>query len=820
MATYTVKKGDTLSQIALNYSTTIDELVRLNNLTDPDYIVVGQVLTVSGAAAKAPKSTSSQAAIKAFGLQSNTDRTMYATWVWSKTNTESYQVQWSYDTGNGVWFIGNDSTTTYKQSVYDAPSNAVRVKFVVKPIAKKRTVRNKQTAYWTAKWSTAKTYNFSDNPPKNVSSAPNVDIGTKYKLTAKLMNIGDVLADQIEFQVIKSNTTVYKTGKAKITTDSATFSTTVAAGFEYKVRCRPYRSTTKEYGGWGPYSENVNTIPYAPTSFTVCRASSETSVYLEWNPVTSAETYEIEYTTKIEYFDGSDQTTTQNNIDYTHYEKTGLESGLEYFFRVRAVNTKGSSAWSPISSVIVGKTPAAPTTWSSTTTAVSGESLKLYWVHNAEDNSSQTKAELELYIGGEKEVYEITNTTEEGEKDKTSVYEIDTSAYTEGVKIEWRVRTAGITGTYGDWSIQRTVDIYAPATLELDMTDYEGNSINVLESFPLNIYGHTEPVSQTPTGYHISIVANDTYETVDQVGNPIVVNAGDSVYSRYFDVSEDLDVTISAGDVNLDNNVNYSVICTVSMNSGLSAEAILDFTVAWSDEVLEPDAEIGIDMETYTAMIRPYCMDEEGNLVEDVLLSVYRREFDGKLTEIESDIDNLSNTFVTDPHPALDYARYRVVATSTKTGAVSYYDVPGYPVDEKAVIIQWDEQWSNFDTFNEDASEDPSWGGSLLKLPYNIDVADTNSPDVVLVKYIGREHPVSYYGTHLGFTSTWNVTIQKDDEETLYALRRLSNWMGDVYVREPSGTGYWANVKVSFSQKHRELTIPVTLTISRVEGGA
>jgi hypothetical protein len=64
------------------------------------------------------------------------------------------------------------------------------------------------------------------------------------------------------------------------------------------------------------------------------------------------------------------------------------------------------------------------------------------------------------------------------------------------------------------------------------------------------------------------------------------------------------------------------------------------------------------------------------------------------------------------------------------------------------------------------------------------------------------------------------MVIPKSDKETLYALRRLSNWMGNVYVREPSGSGYWANIKVSFSQKHRDLVIPVTLNVSRVEGGA
>ena len=65
-----------------------------------------------------------------------------------------------------------------------------------------------------------------------------------------------------------------------------------------------------------------------------------------------------------------------------------------------------------------------------------------------------------------------------------------------------------------------------------------------------------------------------------------------------------------------------------------------------------------------------------------------------------------------------------------------------------------------------------------------------------------------------------SVDIDKADEETLYALRRLKTWMGDVYVREPSGSGYWAYITVSFSQVHREMVIPVTIDITRVEGGA
>ncbi|HJH87974.1 MAG TPA: hypothetical protein OIM52_00010 [Fusicatenibacter saccharivorans] len=79
---------------------------------------------------------------------------------------------------------------------------------------------------------------------------------------------------------------------------------------------------------------------------------------------------------------------------------------------------------------------------------------------------------------------------------------------------------------------------------------------------------------------------------------------------------------------------------------------------------------------------------------------------------------------------------------------------------------------------------------------------------------------MSYYGTQLGETASWKVEIEKSDADTLYALRRLAIWMGDVYVREPSGSGYWGKTfPFSFSQTHKVLTIPVTLDITRVEGG-
>ena len=242
--------------------------------------------------------------------------------------------------------------------------------------------------------------------------------------------------------------------------------------------------------------------------------------------------------------------------------------------------------------------------------------------------------------------------------------------------------------------------------------------------------------------------------------------------------------------------------------------------MAWDDFVCTPNAEIGIDKNTYSAVIRPYCIYDDGTLIDNVTLAVYRRTADGSFVEIAKDLINIESAYVVDPHPALDYARYRIVATDKLTGSISYYDPPGYPVRGIAAVLQWDEKWTDFHVDENGISDDPKfYVGSMLMLPYNIDISENPNKDVVKVEYIGRKYPVSYYGTQLGYSATWNMDVPKSDKETIYALRRLANWMGDVYVREPSGTGYWASVGVTMNVDHCKLVVPVSLNITRVEGG-
>ena len=818
--TYTVKKGDTLSKIAREYGTTVNAIAKLNpDIKDVNKIYIGQKIVISGEAATTPSNPTSKPIVTHFGLLANSDREVYAAWTWDKHNTtDHYEYVWYYSWGVGV-AVQSKGQADQCYCSFTAPEHATHVTFVVRPIAKtKKDSKGNEVAQWTAGESTKKTYWFSENPPKKPPE-PDVEITEDGKLTATLDGLQDLNAESIEFHVYQDNAHLVASDTVKIVTYHAAFTCSVEPGHDYKVQCRSWRGEL--CSDWSGYSDNYDTAPAAPSGITVCRATSATSVHLEWGAVSNADGYDILYSTDRAYLESSNQTSSASS-ETNSYDLGGLESGKEYFFKVRATNGKGRSPWTNIVSVIIGKKPEPPTTWSSTSTAIAGEDLILYWVHNSADGSKWKNAIVELDIDGD--VTEITKSNDvfgnDEEEDKTGEHLFDTTSYVEGTKLLWRVKTCGITEEYSDWSMQREVNIYGRPTLAMNVTDVAGNLLESLTQFPFKVTCHAGPSTQTAIGYHLSVISNSSYETVDNIGNRKIVSANSAVYSRYFDATGDLDVTLSANDLDLENNVTYTVNCIVTMDSGLNAESKWNFTVAWEDLIYEPNAEVSIDSSVYSAQIRPYCRDGEDNLIENVTLSVYRREINGKFVEIGSGIENNAYTYVVDPHPTLDYARYRIVAIDKLTGSVSYCDLAGIPVDMPAIVIQWDEQWKDFDyTVESEYLEAPTFVGSMLKLPYNVDVSNNYKADVALVNYIGREHPVSYYGTQLGETATWNTEIPAYDKATLYGLRRLAAWTGDVYVREPSGTGYWANVNVSFSQTHCKVTIPITIEVTRVEGG-
>ncbi|NQM55268.1 LysM peptidoglycan-binding domain-containing protein [Streptococcus suis] len=117
--TYTVKSGDTLSEIALTYNTTVEKLAEQNKITNPDFIHVGQAIELGEVTKVA---TSTQPA-----QETETATTPETTSYSSNLSAEDAAAkEWiaqkesggSYDAQNGIYIGRYQLTNTYLNGDY------------------------------------------------------------------------------------------------------------------------------------------------------------------------------------------------------------------------------------------------------------------------------------------------------------------------------------------------------------------------------------------------------------------------------------------------------------------------------------------------------------------------------------------------------------------------------------------------------------------------------------------------------------------------------------------------------------------------------
>lgn len=987
-----------------------------------------------------------------WSTEPGSDRTFLCTWNWDRGNTKEFEVHWYYTvkapSGNEINLTGtrHNVDQSLHQDTFTVPTNALWVGIDILPRSETYNNNGVEVSHWGANWANKRVYvgdNFTPDAPDTLS--PEIDKDNPNNLIVKISGIHDsennTYVEQVEFQILKIENSgtesekmvVAKTEKTNVSSYGTTkLTTTIEDGFAYVLRAR-YLARYASAGQWSNYSEVIYAPPLAP-KFTEIRAESLNSVYLGWERSSNSIKYEIQYTTDKKFFDSGisiPSTMTEDNRDNILID--GLSADI-YYFRIRAITEQETkSSWSDIKKIGVGTQADPPTTWTMKSVLYLGESntVRLYWIHNSKDNSHETTAAVYLFIKGEGIEDSIVETVHKEEDpmkpyDPTSYYDFDISSYPEGTTIEWYVATSGAVAGYGDMSVGRKLTIYKKPELSLSFRNVPENgyesSTAIITEFPITFVASiASSGAQKPIGYSIVISSKESYEITDGYGRKKIVNAGDVVFNRYVNYNESLEMDISANEISINSEKEYTLSVTVSMSSGLTDTKTADFKCRFPNVEYTIDAQVGVDRDTLSASINMYAMighfdiligdtvlgkyarydedehaiyikpsikptkheksiqihgdtvdvyseyplmidapnwdsdaeltlasyihfiidtvmkpsagiadlflfavdrvlyncvkkdidgvstwditeygadtyynsvaeiindpsrysnilshrvptpelldatgrdnvyglwvyrnfrlitdiqdpdeliviklfdirSESYSVIKDLItppineypectLDLYRINDDGTFTTIIENVQNGETNFVTDPHPHLNFAQYRVVAKDSKTGAQRYYDTPPYPVKCTDIIIQWDETYTNSENTSTDMGVTNTVNGTMLRLPYNIDISENTDVESNLVKYVGRKNPVAYYGTHVGYTASWSTDIPKSDTKTLSLLRKLQVYMGNVYVREPSGTGYWAKIKVSFSRNHNELVIPVSLDITRVEGG-
>lgn len=835
--------------------------------------------------AKKPGSSAKVGNLK-IDYQTGSTGELVATWTWNYSHTKEFNCKWEYHVGtkaNGktIWFSASASTTdaSHKNSLYSPPENAKGVRFSVKPISTTYKKNNKDTNYWTISSYTKATFKLKtevvklkfDTPP-----TPSVSLSAD-RLTVSIANY-ETNSDpslsasaKIHFELSYINIVGMKGIDSSLSLGHSNAVFEVLPNQSVQVRCKaiPYDTALYEESDYSSWSSATFTLPITPIIENI-RAISQTGVSIKLKNGTLATSYEVQYSEDYAALYGtvgseSVYSKTFDNItsNTNWVEVTGLETGKHWYFKIRGANDGGSTAFSSIVDVILGQAPNAPTIWSSSYALGENEEVVLYWTHNSLDGSKEVNAILNFRISYvnkntgnidtqvlAEEV--VPNISKDPEK-TTFSYRFDPTKKMPGVqvtKLTWKCKTKGISPNYSPYSITNDIDFYIKPEVELrfaqknewywDSLDLEDGNIYetigelkgyydqnpfIMKSFPLYVLATVYPINEAvrPIDSYFSIYADETYETLDYMGNTSWVMEGEEVY-RHSMASPNLQNNtymfwILPSDVVLENGISYRFHARVITDVGMIAEEEWRFIVDFQEDNVVLNAETSYDPENVSIYVEPYCETEEGEpYLDGMYLSVFRQNYDGQFTEIAKNLEAIRGTTVIDPHPTLRYVKYRIAVMSIN-GTMSFTDLAGIPVPETAIVLQWDETWSEFDLFEADSFSEPVQKLSMLKLPFNVDTSEDNQVDSELVQYIGRKNPVAYYGTQVGQKMSLATDVVATDTDTIYQLRRLAIWLGNVYVREPTGHGYWAKVDVSFSKTHLDVKIPVKITCTRVEGG-
>ena len=760
------------------------------------------------------------------GLVAGEDRRVFVQWKDKKSNkTDSYAYDWEYYDGKR-WLPGSTGSSSpteasvgggWYRNEWSAPDVATSVRAHVKPVSKTYKKKKKTKRYYSSSYCPYHSHSFlSDKLPVPEIKADLDDDGITATIEVKSDDADCAYCD-IEWYSgdVKVGGKVDYSCKGE-----AVYRMTMTLGAVWKFRARVKSSGKKGASDWSDW-ETLKAKPAAPSG-AAASALSSTSAKVTWTAGAGAETYEAQRVADDgAYFDTNpDEVVSTDGIVGTTYSPTGLETGHRWFFRVRAVNDTGESTWSNITDTVLATVPEAPTTFDTEAAFIVGDTVRLRWTHNCEDESEQESAEIELNVGGD-----ATVVTVEGED---LYHDLALAGYRDGSEVRWRVRTKGVHPDWSPWSATRLFSVYERPSLMCVVMREDGTPLDEdtpLDSYPLKVRLDASGGGGIVSGYHIAITSSTDSSYTDEYGSDITVAAGEVVFDTDFNVSEDpFTVSLQASDgLYLRNVTGYSVVADVSMQSGLRAVSDpVGFTVDFDATVPEPDAVVYFDRDTLTATVNPACYadDSEGEQTEDyypgVVLSVMRLSQDGTVTMLQRGIANDGLTAVIDPHADFGECWYRIIATDPATNTSSVQDV-FEESEHPTCCIQWDERFTSR-TADEAFADDMEFAGTRIDGLYNLQFEENGSVQSEDVEYIGRKFPVSYYGTQKGYTSTYQVEFDKEDTETYRKARQLQGLLDDVYIREPSGVGFWAHcTNVRISRSHDSRAVSLTVEAVRVD---
>lgn len=501
------------------------------------------------------------------------------TWVCDYGGLQCFNLRW-YEYYNNSWHLSPMSSGTGSSSGNVGPNddptspgdnvpalegvpyehihnlentNATKLKVEFRPVAKEAyRDGDKIIRGWTASSCTAE-YDLSDSLPNQLSSCSIEfrDDNDRTKAWVSAKGITDTMhITDVQFQVIKDNINniIYDQRVPWDGVSKAEREITLEPNHTYYVRCRGWNKNGSS-GAWGDtWSEGLRTPPNAVQNFKIksdyIQQTSQVVIEFTWDAIANVDKYSIEYISEYgNWNNDNDIQTISDNITRNSY-RFNVGTGGSYIFRIAAWRDGGHSVYTE-QSFSFGVKPSQPTVWTDQTYYSSDDSyIAIYWKHNSQDSTREIKAQVGVKIGDNEEVIHEINRANWDSKDwyKNNHYLVDVSEQVTSVDISYRVRTAGVSGEYSDWSEMKTIKLYRkPGIL---MYVYNGEGINPfvtssdqITSLPFSYncycYEYRKPIERvrytysnhkpnTTTGMPVSSQGDNRYWVATQNGSTLL----------------------------------------------------------------------------------------------------------------------------------------------------------------------------------------------------------------------------------------------------------------------------------------------------------
>lgn len=479
-----------------------------------------------------------------------------------------------------------------------------------------------------------------------------------------------------------------------------------------------------------------------------------------------------------------------NNSKASKLNVSGLETGINLYFRVRLMQTSGDDTtyglYSDTFVINLASAPAVPVLeMSSQVIDPEGEAIAS-WVYISRDNSMQAHATI----------YECSGV------DPVPILQVEEeqTAVIRPSDLEWAVGdyllAVGVqsaSGRFSELSDPVPVTVREPLTCSITQASLVSRTETIdgdTYTFPYVLAEMPMTVTVTGAGTAgqtvLTLKRKDDYVILKPDETELIGHADEVVCQHVYTGEAQQTITIDEVQGKLNDGATYYIEATVTDDLGRTASDRYPnddpddyFKVIWDEQAIMPEATAVIMNDDYAKLTITKPQDwADGDVVDIYRMTSERPQ---KIAEdVEMDDDPVEYV---DPYPTLgDNGGYRFVYktingddTLDADDNFAWLDVPAVCDSDEAII---------------------DFNGERIPLPYNLKVSNSWGKDFQETRYLGGHIAGDWTAGVSRSGSIDSVTVPVKDPAVFSSIRRLAEYTDLCHVRTLDGSVMTCNVDV------------------------